>query len=370
MRGSIRIGAVGGIPIAIHPSWLFVFGLLAWQLAATVLPATSPGWPAPSYWAAGVVTSLVAFGSVLVHELAHSWIAIRNGIAIHGITLFIFGGVSRMAQEPSAPGVELRVALAGPATSLALAAIFAQLGRLATGIPVLAVPAGWLATVNLAIALFNCLPGFPLDGGRVLRALIWRRSGDLARATRTAAMAGEGIGLGLVGLGILAVLHGDMGGLWPILVGWVLHSAAAATFAQSQLAAFLRGVKVEHVMTRDFARVAPTLPLDALVEREVLGRGRRCFLVDRDGYLDGLLTLHEVKAVPRAAWATVTVGEVMRPGAAVATVGPGDDMLVAMQCMDGAGVAQLPVVSGGMLVGVIGREQLVHYLSTRAELGG
>src|ERR1051326_6885028 len=190
MRGSIRIGAIYGIPIAIHPSWLFVFGLLTWQLAAVELPGASPGWSTTTYWVAGFATSLIAFASVLVHELGHSWVAIRNGIPIRSITLFIFGGVSQIQQEPSSPGVELRIALAGPATSLALAFVFDQFGRLATGIPVLAAPAGWLGVLNLTVALFNCLPGFPLDGGRVLRAALWRRMGDLQRATRGAAGGG------------------------------------------------------------------------------------------------------------------------------------------------------------------------------------
>jgi Zn-dependent protease len=292
MRGSIRIGTVYGIPIAIHPSWVFVFGLLGWQLAAAELPAASPGWPTTAYWVAGLATSLIAFVSVLVHELGHSWIAIRNGIPIRSITLFIFGGVSQIAREPSSPGVELRIALAGPATSLALAFVFDQLGRVASGVPVLATPAAWLGGLNLTVALFNCLPGFPLDGGRALRAALWRRMGDLQRATRAAAMSGEGIGLALMGLGVIVVLHGNVGGLWPILVGWFLQAAAATSLEQSHLGGLLRGVTVSQVMTRDFSRVPRTLPLDRLVEDEVFGRGHRCFFVAEDGRLDGLLTLH------------------------------------------------------------------------------
>jgi Zn-dependent protease/CBS domain-containing protein len=369
MRGSIRIGAVHGIPIAIHPSWVFVFGLLAWQLAAAELPGASPGWSTTTYWAAGLVTSLIAFASVLAHELGHSWVAIRNGIPIRSITLFIFGGVSRIAQEPSSPGVELRIALAGPATSLALAFVFDQLDRFAAGAPVLATPAAWLGGLNLTVALFNCLPGFPLDGGRVLRAALWRRMGDLQRATRAAAMVGEGIGFGLMGLGVIAVLHGNVGGLWPILVGWFLQAAAAMSFEQSHLGGMLRGVTVDQVMTHDFARVPRTLPLDRLVEDEVLGRGHRCFLVANNGHLEGLLTLHEVKAVPRTSWTNVTAGEVMRASANVITLRPEDDLLMAMQRMDDAGVGQLPVVSQGTLVGMVSREQLLHYVRARAELG-
>ena len=368
MRGSIRIGTVYGIPIAIHPSWLFVFGLLAWQLAAAELPRTSPGWATTTYWVAGLVTSLLAFASVLLHELGHSWVAIRHGIAIRSITLFIFGGVSRIAQEPPSPGVELRIAVAGPATSLALAFVFGQLGRSLTGVPVLSAPAAWLSGLNLTVALFNCLPGFPLDGGRVLRAALWRRMGDFQRATRAAATAGEGIGLGLMGLGVVAVLAGNLAGLWPILIGWFLQTAASASLAQSHLGGLLRGVTVEDVMARDCARVPPALPLDRLVEEEVLARGHRCFFVASDGHLDGLLTLHEVRAVPRTSWANVTAADVMRASRDLVTARPEDDLLAAMQRMDDAGVGQLPVVSRGTLVGMVSREQLLRYLRARTEL--
>ena len=369
MRGSIRIGTVYGIPIAIHPSWLVVFGLVAWQLATAELPGALPGWSTTTYWVAGLATSLLAFASVLVHELGHSWVASRNGIPIRSITLFIFGGVASIAQEPSSPAVELRIAIAGPATSFGLAFVFHQLGRVATGVAVLSVPAVWLGGLNLTVALFNCLPGFPLDGGRVLRAAVWRRTGDLQRATRAAAIAGEGIGLGLMGLGMIAVLAGNLGGLWPILIGWFLQTAASASLAQSHLGGVLRGVTVEQVMTRDCARVPRALPLDRLVEEEVLARGHRCFFVASDGHLDGLLTLHEVRAVPRASWANVTAAEVMRASRDLVTARPEDDLLTTMQRMDDAGVAQLPVVSGGALLGMVSREQLVHYVRARAELG-
>jgi Zn-dependent protease len=369
MRGSIRIGTVFGIPIAIHPSWVFVFGLLAWQLAAAVLPDASPGWSTTTYWVAGLATSLIAFASVLLHELGHSWVAIRNGIPIRSITLFIFGGVSRIGQEPSSPAVELRIALAGPATSLALALVFHQLSRVTTGVPVLATPAAWLGGLNLTVALFNCLPGFPLDGGRVLRAALWRRMGDFQRATRTASVAGESIGLGLMGLGVIAVLSGNLAGLWPILVGLFLRTAASASLAQSYLGGLLRGVTVGEVMTRDCARVPYELPLDRLVEEGVLARGQRCFCVASDGHLEGLLTLHEVRAVPRTSWAHVTAGEVMRASPHVVTVRPEDDLFAAMQRMDDAGVRQLPVVSRGTLVGMLSREQLLRYLRVRTELG-
>ena len=369
MRGSIRIGAVYGIPIAIHPSWVFVFGLLAWQLAAAVLPGASPGWSTTTYWVAGFATSLLAFASVLLHELGHSWVATRNAIPIRSITLFIFGGVSRIAREPSSPAVELRIALAGPATSLAFALVFHQLARVATGIPVLAAPAAWLGGLNLTVALFNCLPGFPLDGGRVLRAALWRPHGRLPARDARGSRCGGGHrprphrarrdrrALRQPGR---ALADPDR---------WFLQTAASVSLAQSRLGGLLRGVTVEDVMTRDCARVPRALPLDRLVEEEVLARGHRCFFVASDGHLEGLLTLHEVRTVPRASWANVTAGEVMRASADVIAVRPEDDLLAAMQRMDDASVGQLPVVSRGRLVGMVSREHLLRYLRARTELG-
>ncbi|HEU5321975.1 MAG TPA: CBS domain-containing protein, partial [Methylomirabilota bacterium] len=278
--------------------------------------------------------------------------------------------IARTAREPASPAVERRIALVGPLTSLGLAALFGGVRALAAGVPALAVPALWLAHVNLAVGLFNLLPGFPLDGGRVLRALVWQRTGDFARATRVAAFSGQALAAVLIALGVIAMLRGNaLGGAWTVVIAWFLQNAATATTGEAAVRALLAGVRVAQVMTRDCPRVPGDRTLERLVHEEVLGAGRRCFLVTDDGRLRGLLTLHELKAVPRQRWREVRAEEVMAPTDKLAAVEPGDDLLRALERMDDADVAQLPVMTAGELVGLVGREQILHYVRTRSELG-
>ncbi len=364
------VATVWGIPIRVHPSWLIVFALVTWSLAAGGFPAERPGWPAAAYWVAAAATAALFFASVVVHELGHSWVALRHGLPIRGITLFVFGGVARITREPDSAGAELSIALAGPATSGALALVFALLSVAAAGTEMVAVPLAWLARMNAAIAVFNLLPGFPLDGGRVLRALVWRWRGDWRAATRVAAFTGGLVATGLVGLGILLMLRGDVvGGLWTALIGWFLQSTAAASRVEADIKELLRDVTVDRVMARDCAHIPGNETLAHLAEDQVLGAGRRCFLVADDGRLRGLLTLHEMKSVPRDRWPKVTADEVMAPRDRLTTIGPRESLLIALQKMDDADVAQLPVVEGERLLGLIGREHVLHYLRTRAELG-
>jgi len=232
------------------------------------------------------------------------------------------------------------------------------------------VPALWLARINLFVALFNLLPGFPLDGGRVLRAAVWAWTGSFDRANRAAAAAGEVLALALIGVGTLRALGGDVaGGIWMALIGWFLHSAVAAGRAQAALRDLLRGATVSQAMARDCPSVAPDLTLERLVHDEVLGAGRRCFVVAEDGHLRGLLTLHEVKGVPREQWSRAKVEEVMQPAHALSVVGPEEALLGALQKMDDAKVAQLPVVADGHWLGMLDREHILHYMRVRAELG-
>lgn len=370
MEGRVTIGTVWGIPIGLHFSWLFVFGLVTWSLAAGYFPAEYSGWAPSTYRLVGAVTGLVFFGSVLVHELGHSWVALRNAIPIRSITLFVFGGIAQIGREPASPGVEFRIAIAGPLTSLGLAGLFAGIWLLTREAELLAASAIWLARINLMIALFNPAPGFPLDGGRIFRAAIWRWTGSLPRATRVASLSGQILAFGFIAFGILTILRGNLlGGIWMALIGWFLQNAAAATHAQANLRELLAGVTVAQAMTAECRRVAGGVTLDRLVREEVLGAGRRCFLVTDDGHLRGMLTLHEVKAVPRERWGDVSAEDVMAPIERLAAVGPQDALLVALEKMDDANVAQLPVVAGDRLLGMIGREQILHYMRARAELG-
>ena len=368
--GGLTIARVWGIPISVHASWLLVFALVGASLAAGYFPAHHPAWGAPTRWVLGALTSLAFFASVLVHELGHSRVALRNGIPIRGITLFVFGGVAQIGREPGSPGVEFRIAIAGPLTSLTIAALFGGLGAAGGSVPLVAVPALWLARINLAVALFNLLPGFPLDGGRVLRAAVWAWTGSFDRGNRTAAAAGEVMALALIGIGTFRAIGSDfVGGVWLVLIGWFLHSAVLAGRAQAALRDLLRVASVSQAMSRECPSIAPGLTLDRLVRDEVLGAGRRCFVVAEDGKLRGLLTLHEVKGVPRDRWDRVTVDEVMQPAKALATVAPDESLLKALEEMDNADVAQLPVVDDGHWLGMLDRERIVHYMRARAELG-
>jgi Zn-dependent protease/CBS domain-containing protein len=369
-KGRVEIARIWGIGISVHVSWLVVFALVTWSLAAGYFPTECPGWARATYWLTGALTALVFFLSILIHELGHSWVALRYGIPIRGITLFVFGGVAQIGREPASPAAEFRIALAGPMTSLGLAALFAMAWFVTREITLVAGAAFWLARVNLMVGLFNLVPGFPLDGGRLLRAVAWHWTGSFNRATRVAYIGGRLVSAALMGIGVFTALGGNvLGGAWLLLIGWFLENAAAATVADSVLRALLRDVTVAQAMTRECSRVAGDRTLGQLVREEVLGAGRRCFLVTDEGRLAGLVTLHQIKQVSPERRDTVRVDEVMTPAAQLAVVRPEDSMLAALQRMDDGDVAQLPVIADGKLLGMIGREEILHYVRTRAELG-
>jgi Zn-dependent protease/CBS domain-containing protein len=368
--GGLTLGRVWGITIAVHPSWLLVFALVTWSLARGYFPQESPQISGTTAWVLAAATSLAFFASILVHELGHSWVALRHGIPVRSITLFIFGGVAHLGREAASASVELRVALAGPLTSLTLALLFGSAAAFAQGLDILATPLLYLARINAMVALFNLIPGFPLDGGRVFRALTWWWTGSFERATRTASLLGQGLAAVFMVLGLLKIVRGDvLGGTWLALIGWFLQNAAAASRGQAKLTEVLGEVRVSQAMSHDCARVSRGTTLDRVVREEVLGVGRRCFVVVDHDTLAGLLTLHEIKAVAPERWPTVTVADVMMSADRLTTVGPDDHLLAALEKLDDAGVAQMPVVSDGRLLGMLGREEILHYLRTRVELG-
>jgi Zn-dependent protease len=307
---------------------------------------------------------------VLVHELGHSLIALRNSIPVRRITLFIFGGVAQIEKEPSSPGVEFRIAIAGPLASLALAILFEAVWYLDQAIPYLAAPSLYLARINLLLAAFNMIPGFPLDGGRVLRALVWRFSGSFHRATRVASSTGQLVALGFIGVGVYTIFNGAVfNGLWLAFIGWFLQNAAANSLAASNMQQSLRGVTVGQVMSRECARVPSLLPLSQLVEERVLDGAQRCFFVADNGQLKGLLTLREITAVPQRKWGFTTAEQVMAPVESLARVTPDTDLMEALRMMDSANVNQVPVLEEEGVVGTLSREQVLHYIRLRAELG-
>jgi len=370
MTASINLGRIWGIPIGLHWSLLLVFGLLSWSLAQGYFPEEYPTLSTPAYWLLAAITSLLFFGSVLLHELGHALIALRNQIPVRGITLFIFGGVAQLERESPTPGAEFRIAIAGPAVILAMAAGFGGLWLLDQQIPRLAAPSIWLARINLILAVFNMIPGFPLGGGRVLRAIVWQYTGNLHRSTQVAAFSGQLIAFGFMGLGFFIALSGNFfNGLWLAFIGWFLQNAAAASSAQSNLQQSLQGVTVRQAMNDHYPTVPGTLSLNQLIEEQVLTGGHRYFFVGDNGQPRGMLTLTDVTAVPQRKWRYTTTEQVMKPMKTLICVKPDLDLIEALQIMNEANVAQVPVVDREQLVGVLSRERILHYLNLRLQLG-
>lgn len=369
MQANVRLLTVRGIPIGVHWSWLIVFVLVTWSLAADYGAAGFPQLGPGVLWLLALVTAALFFTSVVLHELGHSVVAQRNGVPVRSITLFVFGGVAAIGREPPSAGAEFRIAAAGPAVSFGLAAFFGALFLLVRPWAPLAAPSLWLAQINLALAVFNLVPGFPLDGGRILRAIIWRATGDPHRATRASAFMGQLVAFAFMGMGLWGVVRGDLGGMWLVFLGWFLQNAAAASSAQSALHQELRGVTVGQLMSPRVPVVAPGTTLRALVEERILREGERRFLVDGAGRVYGLLTLKDVARVPQPEWGNVTVEQVMVPWERVVAVVPNTGLWEALETMEATGVAQVPVVAEGRVIGMLTREDVLRHIRLRAELG-
>lgn len=370
MEAKINLGQIWGIPIGLHLSWFLVFALITSSLAVGYFPVEYPELTPIAYWFLGSITSILFFGSVLLHELGHSILAIRNEIPVHSITLFIFGGVARIGREPRTPGAEFRIAIAGPLTSLTLAAAFAGLWLFDRHIPYLAAPTLWLARINLILAAFNMIPGFPLDGGRVLRSVVWKFTGNYLGSTQVAALAGQLIAFGFIGLGIYTVLRGNFfNGLWLVFIGWFLQNAAATSHAQANLRELLKGTKVAQVMSTDCNRISSQIPLNRLIDDYVLNGGNRCFLVTEGDELQGMITLRDIGKAPRSDWDRITTGAIMLPWEKLVQVHPEMELLEALQKMDDNNVAQVPVTRDNHLAGMLSRDQVLHYIRLRGEIG-
>ncbi len=370
MDASVRLGRIWGIPIGLHSSWFLIFALLTFSLATGYFPTEYPVFSTLAHIFLGLITSLLFFGSVLAHELGHSFLAIRNKIPVKGINLFIFGGIAQIGEEPRSPGAEFRIAIAGPLTSLGLALIFAAFWIADRGIEYLAAPSLYLMRINFLLAAFNMIPGFPLDGGRVLRALVWWLTNDLRRANQVATFTGQLVAFGFIGFGVFWIFTGQLfNGLWLIFIGWFLQSAASSTRAQSNLQHTLRGITVDQVMSCDCDQVSNLSSLNQIVEEKILTSGKRCFFVTIDGKLQGMLTLRDISKVPQQKWRYTTSEQAMVTLNRLISVEPDTELLTALRRMDSENIAQVPVLVDGELVGVLSREQIVSYLRSRAEVG-
>ena len=346
MGASLRLGRLFGIPLRLHITWFVIFVLVTVSLSLYEFPNRYPFWPSGQYWVVGIATSLLFFASVLVHELAHSLIAIHSGIPVKSITLFVFGGVAQIAREADRPGVELVMSAAGPVMSLLIAALFTGLWVITRGISEpLSALGMWLGRINLILAIFNLMPAFPLDGGRVLRSLIWGATGNYRRSTRIASLVGQGIAYLMIFVGIMLVFGGNLPfGLWIAFIGWFLANAASASYRQVVFRDSLKGFTASDLMTRDCPSVASQLTLRELVQDHILRTSRRCFLVTENGQLGGIVTLHNIRGVPQQRWDTTTIGQVMTPIEKLKMVHPNDDALGILERMDGEDVNQMPVV--------------------------
>jgi Zn-dependent protease/CBS domain-containing protein len=364
-RHTIPIGRVLRIPIDLDYSWFLIAGLITWMLAVNYFPIEFKGGTSVEYWLMGAVTAVLFFASIVVHELAHSVVALHYKVPVNRITLFIFGGVSQIAGEPKSASAEFQIAVVGPLTSFALAAFFYFLEPLLVNIaPALAV-AKYLALINGLLAVFNLIPGFPLDGGRVFRAIVWGVNKNFRRATLIAASTGRFFGFLFIFLGVWQALRGQfINGLWIAFIGWFLESAAGAQVQQQLVQGLLVGHKVSEAMGNACLHVPGGTPLQKLVDQEVLTHGRRCFLVDRGDRPVGLLTLHNMKVIPRSSWATTTAAQAMIPLEKLSRTDPNAELWTVLEKMGANGINQMPVMRGDDIVGMLSRGDIVNYLQT------
>ena len=374
MEETIPIGRIAGIRVGANWSLLVVFFLVAWGLA-NGLASDYPGHADGTYWVVGVIAALVFYGALLAHELGHAVIARRQGVPVEGITLWLFGGVTRMRGEASSPRGALHLALVGPLVSLGAAALF---GVLALAFDLFRAPAliegttRWLARINLVLAVFNLVPAAPLDGGRVLQAVLWRRRGDRLAASVTAARAGRAFGYVLMGLGALDIVAGvGTGGLWFVLLGWFLVSAARAEQAGAQTRTLLQDVRVADVMTPQAVVVPGWITVDAFVEDYVRRHRARVFPVESfDGTLVGVLTLDALKQVPPHRRASVRVVDVAVPAEDVLTAHPDEMVLDLLERVGPAAGGRALVVDDARVVGIVSPGDVARALEVGAALAG
>jgi Zn-dependent protease/CBS domain-containing protein len=369
-RHTIPIGRVFGIPIELDYSWFLIAALITWMLAVNYYPVEFKGGTNVEYWSMGAVTAILFFASIVIHELAHSWVALRYKVPVSRITLFIFGGVSQIAGEPTSARAEFLIAVVGPLTSFALAALFYLMEPLLVSIaPALAI-AKYLALINGILGFFNLVPGFPLDGGRVFRAIVWGINKNFRRATLIAASTGRFFGFLFIVWGVWQVLRGNVGnGLWIAFIGWFLESAAAAQVQQQMVQGLLGGHKVSEAMGNACTHVSGEVSLQQLVDEQVLTHGRQCFLVDQGDHVVGLLTLHSMKEIPRSSWTTTTAAQAMVRVEKLNTIDPKAELWTAMEKMGRDGINEMPVMLENNLVGMLSMGDIVKYLHTLQLVG-
>lgn len=362
-----------GFPIQLDFSWLFVFVLVSWSLALGFFPSFCSGYhlSQPTLWIMGIAGALGLFTSIVFHELSHSIVARKYGLPIKSITLFIFGGVAEMSEEPSRPGVEFRMAVAGPILSFGLSLLFFTLHYIGSSrdwpIEVTSV-LYYLSWVNGAVAIFNLIPAFPLDGGRVLRSILWQKKKNLVLATRTASRVGSIFGIILMGLGVLSIVGGNfVGGIWYFLIGMFLREAAQMSYNQVLIGKTLEGEMIRRFMNPNPVSVSPDLNLERWVEDYLMKYHFRVFPVLENNWLVGSISIHQLRGIPKAEWGLHTVRDHMQSLSSINSVSPDMDAQQAFKLMNTQGVGYLMVVEQGRLVGIITLGDFIQYLSFMME---
>jgi Zn-dependent protease len=390
MQTGLRIGRIFGINIYVDWSWIFIFVLVLWDLAAGVFPELHPDWGPALVWGTALVASLLFFASVLAHELSHSVVAKANGIPVRDIRLFLFGGVSNIQREPSSPGVEFVMAIVGPLTSIGLGVIFLFLsGAMAAGLDVVAgnplralalldpfsTLLLWLGPINIILGIFNLIPGFPLDGGRVLRSIIWAANRNLRQATQWASWVGQLVawafilaGISMIfGLSIPFLGSGFIDGLWLAFIGWFLNNAAIQSYRQVVVEDVLEGVTIAQVMRKDPPTVSSNISVSALVHDHIMGTDEHAFPVMDNDQLTGIVCIEDVRKVPRERWDTATVNEVMTPANRLVLARPTEEASDALRQLAMRDVNQMPVLQDGALVGMLRRRDIMRWLQLHSE---
>ncbi|MBV9707066.1 MAG: site-2 protease family protein, partial [Chloroflexi bacterium] len=367
-----RIGSIAGIDIFIHVSWFIILVFLTFSLATGWFPSLYPGYSSSTYLLLGLISTLLLFVSVLLHELAHSFVARARGLPVKNITLFIFGGVSNIEQEPHSAETEFLMAFVGPLLSLVIGglcygALFLLRGSHSVAQPIL----GYLAVTNILLGIFNLLPGFPLDGGRVLRSIVWKITGNAYRATQVATIVGQVIAYLFIftGIWLFFFSHDPFDGIWFGFIGWFLLNAAQSARTQATLETAFRGVTVAQVMNPNPMTVPANISLQRLVDEYFLPQGLRSALVMQGDQLAGLITLSDIRHVPREQWPQTPVGLTMIPTQRLHTVAPQQSLREALPLMTGQDVNQLPVVQDGRPVGILTRDAIMRALEVRRSLG-
>jgi len=359
----IRIGRIFKIPVGLDYSWFFIEIIVAWMLATGYFPHEFPGWSPLLYWSAGILTSLLLFASVLLHEIGHALIARLFKIEVKNIRLLIFGGVAQFEKEPEKAAPEFWIAAAGPLVNLILAALLYSLLPLLAHSEVLSGICKYLAYINLILGLFNLIPGFPLDGGRVLRAIFLVINHDFRKSTLMAASIGRVIGFLFIIWGFMLTVNASiMDGLWLIFIGWFLDTSASAQIQRGNLRTILMNYQVKDAMNPNYAVIPGDESVKTLMDYHIIGEGRRYIVVEEDKQPVGLLTLHHVRHIPREHWADLRVRDSFLPFSQLRTLTPQTNLWDAFNEMQSDGVNQLPVIENGKLVGILSREDLLSYL--------